>query len=894
MRLDTARGGQVVGATCAAWPETPLLDHWWCGYEADGETWSDAPRGRERSFGLGRARVTVHPEGVPSAPYAELAEVVAEVVAPQLRIAKRFTVYRDLPFVRVRYAVETTGVEGRGPGLSVSLPGLAFTNTLADAFDLAEDTADDGLDLGGGLALPAWRAFGDAAGDAGVLVFAADRRVMSRLQVTGRGCAFRPPYYLAYSTNVVTTREVHFGLEHQNYGPVDELDWFIGAFHRESLPRLRGTISAFHARRRPGVGGSALEYVPGVSPWDECDTTGRRRAVPLPPSEALPRPWPTTVTLSRGAGAVRHLVLPDTSADWAPVASRAAGVAVTASPEAGRPTRAIVQIAAETEAPTGARTLAVELPGGELEVIVDVVPAVSLPRGDDGRVVGAADLAKDARAAGWLVVDAPQLPGGAALLQRPGGGAGPIHVAPTLRGRYDVYVGVGQGAGVKFRPDGDPTWSYVHTERVDPRERVDIQSWQPVETACRPGAGGGSHSEVLLRRVALDGGGLWLAPHPYLHGYTVVSHLRFVPAPGPEPVVSLSGRGRIVAGLADIPDVGNDLGADAYQEETWREVVAQHARVGIDTVYWRVDGQCADFHTKVGTVRYSVPRTHGLYSPRSRTYGRALELLDPLRIAADEKRRWDLRLIGWMRANNYSGNVVSRFFVEHPEWHEQREDGRLAPQLCFAVPAVRAHKTAILREAVAYGLDGLMIDTLRHPPMVGYHPVVVQAFREECGEDPPRGLDPRRPLDQFDGRDGESWKRWFRFRARYFADLIRELRAGLSADGYGGLPIHVRVAPTRYLHDGADLEALLDERLVDAVIANRYIADPLDYERLFPVVRNRVPIVAICDPIRGDRPQLLHDLHRDSRLAGTGVYESTRVVHTPLFRDALVEIAHHG
>jgi hypothetical protein len=343
-----------------------------------------------------------------------------------------------------------------------------------------------------------------------------------------------------------------------------------------------------------------------------------------------------------------------------------------------------------------------------------------------------------------------------------------------------------------------------------------------------------------------------------------------------------------VAGLADIPDVGNDFGADAYAEETWREVVAQHARTGIDTVYWRVDGQCADFHTKIGTIRYSVPRTHSLYSPRSRTYGRALELLDPLRIAVEEKQRWGLRLIGWMRANNYSGNVVSRFFVEHPEWHERREDGRPAPQLCFAIPEVRAHKTAILREAVAYGLDGLMIDTLRHPPMVGYHPMVVGAFRDEYGEDPPRGLDPRQPLDQFEGSAGERWQRWFRFRARYFAALIRDLRDGLSADGFGHLPVHVRVAPARYLHDGADLEALLDEGLIDAVVANRYVADPLDYERLFPVVRDRVPVIAICDPIRGDPVQLLHDLSRDTRLTGAGIYESNRMVHTPPFRDAVI------
>ena len=223
-----------------------------------------------------------------------------------------------------------------------------------------------------------------------------------------------------------------------------------------------------------------------------------------------------------------------------------------------------------------------------------------------------------------------------------------------------------------------------------------------------------------------------------------------------------------------------------------------------------------------------------------------------------------------MRANNYSGNAVARFFVQHPEWHEARADGRPAPQLCFAVPEVRAHKGAILREAAAYGLQGLLIDTLRHPPMVGYHPLVTEAFRERFGEQPPRSLDAPVFLERGDDREGEAWERWFRFRATFFAAFLRELRAGLQADGLGHLPIHVRVAPRRALHDGADLEALLDEGLIEGVVANRYTTEPLDYERLFPLVRGRVPVVAVCDPLRGDPIDLLPDCWRTSAWAGPG------------------------
>ena len=890
LRLDLADGARVVQATCAAHPERPLVERWGCAYEAGGQTWSDAPREGERAFGAGRAQVTgTGPGGA--------TEIAAGVVAPHLRVRKRFTLYPDLPFVRVRYRTETTGVEGSGAGFSVGLPAVALTPALADAFDLPEDTADDGLDLGNGLALPAWRAFGDPDGAFGLLVFAAERQTMSRLQVTGRGFAFRPAYYLSYSTNVVTTREVRFGLEHQNIGPVDALDWFVGAFRRAGLPQLLRLIAAFHARRRPAGAAEVLEFAPGRSAWDGAPA-GAAPGAGRPPLGALPPPWPATATLSPGGSAARHFLLPAAGGPGGPGRSetvRADGVTIASDRDERRPHHLTLRIAVAAGAAPGVRSVPAPAPGPgpALEVIVDVVAPRPLPAGE-GVVLGAAGLAGRARAAGWLVVDAPDLPGGVALLQRPGGGARPLEIEPGLAGGYDVFAGVAAGAGLKFRLADDPYWSYVHADRSDPAQRVDIQTWQPVGTLCRLPADGGPYGEVRLRRAA-PGGALEIAPHPYVNGFTVLSHLRFAPAASAAPVRSApSGPRRAIVGLADIPDVGNDLGADAYQEEAWREIVVQHARVGIDTVYWRVDGQCADFHTAVGTVRYSVPRTHGLYSPRARAYGRALERLDPLRVAAAEAPRRGLRLFGWMRANNYSGNVVARFFVEHPEWHEVREDGSPAPQLCFAVPEVRAHKAAILREAAAYGLHGLLIDTLRHPPMVGYHPLVVEAFEREFGQAPPREPRSLRPRHLVDDRSGERWERWWRFRARYFARFIRELHAGLAADGRGALPVHVRVAPQRFLHDGADLDALLEEGLIDAVVANRYVAEPLDYERLLPVTGGRVPVIAVCDPIRGDRVELLGQLHADARLGGVGLYESNRLVHTPPYRDALLDLAPGG
>lgn len=224
LELDLSQLGLVTRVECAARPGVNLMDRWWCGYAAGGATWSDAPRDAERAF-AGSAR---------GASPDDTDDVVVRMASPHMRVEKRFTRYAGLPFVRVRYRVETTGVRGHGPGMSLALPALAFAKHLADPFDLDTDTADDGRELEGGLALPAWRIFADAGNAYGVVIFAAERQVMSRLHVMERACAFRPPYFQAYSTEVVTTHDLKLGLQYLNYGPVDEVDWFIGAYDRET------------------------------------------------------------------------------------------------------------------------------------------------------------------------------------------------------------------------------------------------------------------------------------------------------------------------------------------------------------------------------------------------------------------------------------------------------------------------------------------------------------------------------------------------------------------------------------------------------------------------------------------------------------------------------------
>jgi hypothetical protein len=200
-----------------------------------------------------------------------------------------------------------------------------------------------------------------------------------------------------------------------------------------------------------------------------------------------------------------------------------------------------------------------------------------------------------------------------------------------------------------------------------------------------------------------------------------------------------------------------------------------------------------------------------------------LKKVNMLQLAVDAARRYGLKLYGWMRFNNYGGNVQSDFFKNHPEFHEEWESGVPANKLCLAFPEVRKHKIDILVEAASYGLDGLCLGFLRHPPVLLYAPILVDGFRKEYGEEPPRD---RKNRDQTRTSsvppDDEAHQRWYGYRARFMTRFARELKEALKAKGMRDLPIAVWVRPNHCLFDGIDLDTWLEEGLCDEVVADNY------------------------------------------------------------------------
>ena len=171
------------------------------------------------------------------------------------------------------------------------------------------------------------------------------------------------------------------------------------------------------------------------------------------------------------------------------------------------------------------------------------------------------------------------------------------------------------------------------------------------------------------------------------------------------------------------------------------------------------------------------------------------------------------------------GDEPTGFAAAHPAWWEVRRDGTRTSRgvhvgLSFGVPDVRAHKVNTLAGRVRdYGLDGILLDYTRmFERTCGYHPLIVEAFKEKTGRDP--------HLLSFDD------PAWVRFRARYVTRFVRELReavdrVGAERDRPVGLLACVGPEPVKALKRSMqDWQTWVDEGLVDGVVSMVYHHDP--------------------------------------------------------------------
>ncbi len=209
---------------------------------------------------------------------------------------------------------------------------------------------------------------------------------------------------------------------------------------------------------------------------------------------------------------------------------------------------------------------------------------------------------------------------------------------------------------------------------------------------------------------------------------------------------------------------------------------------------------------------------------------------DSLAAAIDYGHSIGLKIHAWATINedDHGWGWQSEFSKVHPEFRWVRRDGRpYRSQLSFAFPEVRQYKLDLIRELLAYDIDGLFLDWIRTGDVrdnpqtdasgvadSGYEPPNADAFRREHGMDPP----------EVSNND----ERWIRLRAEPQTVFMREVRKLVDSQTPRRLPIAVMVGhPWHYrgLQDPIDgnLRGLLldvatwaAEGLIDAAVAAGY------------------------------------------------------------------------
>jgi hypothetical protein len=405
----------------------------------------------------------------------------------------------------------------------------------------------------------------------------------------------------------------------------------------------------------------------------------------------------------------------------------------------------------------------------------------------------------------WVVADGYWGAQDGRLLFAAGGQQAPVIALPLgVAGRYAIYLRVlgkrpatwTTGFGVHVRLAGQATFTPLVTERNEPV----FEDLYFTTADLTP------ESQLELGNFNLS---------------TYLTAVLLVPAeaePGP--------RAGKVIGILDFAD---DVPLAQPRHLAAANAVQRHADLGFDLVMWKTgNATICEYPTKIGRVRDDDNPVVGLMAE-----------YDIMRQAVDGAKAAGIGIYGWsrlMRDPNQREGVPppTPFHAAHPDMVQCDKDGRPSWRLSFAYPAARRYMIDVLLEVAAYGMDGIFVDLLRHPPVARYDLPLVEAWRERTGVDP-------RTLP------GDGPEEWLRFRAEPFTQFLRELRAALAAQQGGACPLLVRTMdqPWRNLQAGADVDAWLAEGLLDGLILAPHCPSGDDYPEsldLTPFVGGPTPI----------------------------------------------------
>ncbi len=469
------------------------------------------------------------------------------------------------------------------------------------------------------------------------------------------------------------------------------------------------------------------------------------------------------------------------------------------------------------------------------------------------------------------------------LVVAPDSGAPVLSFDPGVRGLHAIYIG-GYSPGRVRGGEQEPNAIYVRL------------SGEPHFTNLQPERGEPCHQEMYFKTVDLTGARLELGA---FGKNSMFGHIKLVPVTRPS-LPPVQGRTIGILDFADDADLSEPPLFEAGS------AIRRHAEAGFDMVMWKAYAVRCEYHTRVGeqrSITYSDteiaqrPAGDAIDPARSmRGVGGLLKKYDTMRQAVDEAHKLKLPIFGWARISNefskpnHQFSATTQFHKDHAEMVQRYRDGKPSPRLSFAYEEVRQHKREILCEIAGYGMDGILVDILRHPPMAQYDAPLVEAYQKRTGRDP-------RTMEN----DGDE--QWLRFRSEPFTQFLRETREALDAQAKRRYPLWIRTMdqPWRNLQCACDIETWLAEGLVDGIIFGPHNAtgdnypDSIDLQTYLKLAKGKAQIFGqVWRMGAGTQAEALAaDLYRQG-VDGVALYESNLAATLTSLRERLWRFGRPG
>ena len=220
-------------------------------------------------------------------------------------------------------------------------------------------------------------------------------------------------------------------------------------------------------------------------------------------------------------------------------------------------------------------------------------------------------------------------------------------------------------------------------------------------------------------------------------------------------------------------------GADVVQIDAidFEMLYYGHRELGMPSVDWACGRNFLLYHSDLPNTsligEHATDQTPVQYV---KNYQPLLKSTDPLNEVVKLGKKYQQYTSGWLCMNRcYGGGhrntFASKFYDDNPQWYFRKKSGAVDnSRVCYFFPQIRQERVAILTEIAQRGVDCLLVDFNRQPPMIGYHPEMVKAFTKETG------IDPRK----IDASSPEEYLRWINWRAQFITTLLRDLRASLA------------------------------------------------------------------------------------------------------------------